>query len=163
MLCREFLISPLGRRLRMEESEIKRHTSVDPTTLRTLVDHRLLRADQTPEGTYYELSHDSLINAVLGSSRWSFTFRAGLYLFAGALCLFFGFSFFSYIFIWPFVFWQSKHEWNDVLTLSVVVPFSGLVGWFMWRAGIRNLKKYRDMRHRSRLSRRAALPIEGAT
>jgi Novel STAND NTPase 1 len=163
VLCREFLISPLGRRLRMEETEIKRHTSVDPTTLRTLVDHRLLRADQTPEGTYYELSHDSLINAVLGSSRWSFTFRAGLYLFAGALWLFFGFSFFSYIFVWPVVFWQSKHEWDDVLMLGVVVPFSGLVGWLLWRAGIQNLKKYKDMRHRSRISRGAALPIERAT
>jgi hypothetical protein len=104
-----------------------------------------------------------LINAVLGSSRWSFTFRAGWYLFAGALWLFIGFSFFSYIFVWPLVFWQSKHEWYDVLELGVVVPFSGLVGWLLWRAGIQNLKKYKDMRHRSRISRGAALPIERAT
>src|SRR5262249_43806037 len=145
------------------ESEIKRHTSVDPTTLRTLVDHRLLRADQTPEGTYYELSQDSLINAVLGSSRWSFTFRAGLYLFAGALCLLFSFLFFCYVFVWPIVFWKSEHEWDDFLMLGLVVPFSGLVGWILWRAGIRNLKKYKDMRHRSRISRRTALPIERAT
>jgi hypothetical protein len=75
-LCSEFLISPQGRRLRMEESEVKRLTGVKPDTLLKLVDRRLLRVDQIAEGSYYELSHDSLISPVLDSRRIWFLLRA---------------------------------------------------------------------------------------
>jgi hypothetical protein len=69
-LCSEFLINPEGRRLRLEESEIKRLTGVRAQTLKILVDKRLLRANQTENGTYYELSHDSLVKPIIESNRW---------------------------------------------------------------------------------------------
>ena len=75
-LCSESLISPGGRRLRMEESEIKRLTGVDTETLQLLVDRRLLRAEPSDSGTYYELSHDSLIAPVLESRRVWFVARS---------------------------------------------------------------------------------------
>jgi hypothetical protein len=64
-LCSEFLISPQGRRLRMEEYEIKRLLRVRGETLIQLADRRLLRADRTDSGTYYEISHDSLVKPIL--------------------------------------------------------------------------------------------------
>lgn len=76
-LCSEYLISPQGRRLRLEESEIERLTGVKPRTLQSLVDSRLLRRDQTTAGDYYELSHDSLVVPVLNSRRMWFLAKAG--------------------------------------------------------------------------------------
>lgn len=69
-LCSENLISVNGRRLRMEESEINAILGVKPSTLRVLVDQRLLRTDKVVDGTYYELSHDSLVAPILMLSRW---------------------------------------------------------------------------------------------
>ncbi len=80
-LCGEFLINLQGRRLRMEESEIKRLLGVQPNTLKTLVDGRLLRADQTADGTYYELSHDSLIKPILDSRHAVLLIQSGLLFF----------------------------------------------------------------------------------
>jgi conflict system STAND superfamily ATPase len=75
-LCSQFLINPMGRRLRLEESEIRRLTGVKPQTLRILVDRRLLRVDQSADGNYYELSHDSLVVPVMESRRLWFVARA---------------------------------------------------------------------------------------
>lgn len=75
-LCGQFLINPMGRRLRLEETEIRRLTGVKPATLRTLVDNRLLRVDQGAEGNYYELSHDSLVLPVMESWQLFFAWRA---------------------------------------------------------------------------------------
>jgi hypothetical protein len=77
-LCSEHLVTPQGRRLRMEESEITRLLGVRSNVLQMLVDRRLLRMDQSIEGNYYELSHDSLIKPVINSRRLWFAFRAGL-------------------------------------------------------------------------------------
>jgi hypothetical protein len=76
-LCSEYLISPHGRRLRLEESEIERLTGVKPKTLQALVESRLLRRDQTTAGDYFELSHDSLVVPVLNSRRMWFLAKAG--------------------------------------------------------------------------------------
>jgi hypothetical protein len=163
-LCREFLISPQGggRRLRMEESEIKRHTSVAPATLRTLVDHRLLRADQTAGGTYYELSHDSLINAVLGSSRWSLVCRAGAYLIVGLLSCLLGISALIALILTPVGYLAgSAGTKEDLLLLVTLLPIYLLVCWIAWGAGTQNLKKFKDMWRRSRITRRATYEIEG--
>lgn len=75
-LCSEGLITPNGRRVRMEQSEIGRIYRIKPATLQILVENRLLRAEQDPETTYYELSHDSLIGPVLRSRRFFFILRA---------------------------------------------------------------------------------------
>jgi len=77
-LCSEFLISPEGRRLRMEESEIQRLVKVRSNTLQKLVDCRLLRVEQSADGNYFELSHDSLIRPVIDSKRLEFALRAVL-------------------------------------------------------------------------------------
>lgn len=69
-LLSESLISSSGRRLVMEESEINTLLGVRPVTLQALVDGRLLRVEQSVNGKYYELSHDSLIQTVLHSRRW---------------------------------------------------------------------------------------------
>lgn len=68
-LCSELLINSRGRRLRVEESEIRRLTRVRPDTLERLVERRLLRREQTSEADYYELSHDSLVVPVLDERR----------------------------------------------------------------------------------------------
>jgi hypothetical protein len=160
-LCREFLISPQGIRLRMEESEIKRHTLVDLATLRALVDHRLLRADQTADGTYYELSHDSLIQPALGS-RGSLAFRAGWHLFVGLVGLLFGGL---YLALAPFMplgyFFKESSDSQGDWVFVVLTPVFALLGWIFWRAGVRNIKEFKDMRRRFRISRRTAPEIKG--
>ncbi len=84
-LCSESLISPGGRRLRLEESEITRLTGVKAATLALLVERRLLRVEPSDTGAYYELSHDSLVAPVLESRRVWFLLRTlGLLLLAAA-------------------------------------------------------------------------------
>ncbi len=84
-LCSESLISPGGRRLRLEESEITRLTGVKAKTLNLLVERRLLRVEPSDTGAYYELSHDSLVAPVLESRRVWFLLRTlGLLLMAAA-------------------------------------------------------------------------------
>lgn len=75
-LCSEHLINARGRRLRMEQSEIKRLTGVSEATLEKLVDRRLLRREQTPEADYYELSHDSLVMPIIDSRRLWLTVKS---------------------------------------------------------------------------------------
>jgi hypothetical protein len=68
-LCEEYLISPEGRRLSLEESEIERQLALLPTTLQLLVAKRLLRSDLRSDSSYYELSHDAMIDPVLATRR----------------------------------------------------------------------------------------------
>ncbi|MCO6428972.1 MAG: hypothetical protein J5I83_13095 [Nitrosomonas communis] len=68
-LCEQYLISPEGRRLSLEEVEIKRILKLDRSTLQQLVNGRLLRTDQRADSWYYELSHDSLIEPILTTRR----------------------------------------------------------------------------------------------
>ena len=68
-LCQNYLISPEGRRLSLERGEIRRILKIRPDTLASLVDCRLLRADQRAESWYFELSHDSLISPILAGRR----------------------------------------------------------------------------------------------
>lgn len=75
-LCSEHLINARGRRLRLEQSEIRRLTGVSEATLETLVDRRLLRREQTPDADYYELSHDSLVLPIIDSRRLWLTVKS---------------------------------------------------------------------------------------
>ncbi len=68
-LCEQYLISPEGRRLSLEQGEIKRILKLDAQTLRSLVDRRLLRSDQRADSWYYELSHDSLVAPILATRK----------------------------------------------------------------------------------------------
>src|SRR4029078_11376890 len=68
-LCANYLISPAGRRLSVEESEIMSQLRLSPEVLRHLVSSRLLRCDSRAESMYYELSHDALIEPVLATRQ----------------------------------------------------------------------------------------------
>jgi hypothetical protein len=134
----------------MEESEIQRHASVSPATLRTLIDLRLVRAEQTPEGTYYELSHDSLINPVLASSRWQLRSRAFWYLGSGFVyvtCVLVSFAFGVY-----FSFLSSKQTGIDRYLDIIVSALFYVIAWVFWRGGIHNRKNFQDNRRRSRIT-----------
>jgi Protein of unknown function (DUF2510) len=69
-LCEQHLISTDGRRLSMEEHEIHRELKLPKETLSRLEAARLLRRESRSDNTYYELSHDALIEPILASSRY---------------------------------------------------------------------------------------------
>jgi hypothetical protein len=139
----------------MEESEIKRHASVDPATLRTLLQQRLLRADQTPEGTYYELSHDTLITAILSSSRRSLAFRTVWYLVVALICLLIGSVYLISMFVMPIAIFLTKHEPSDLQMLAMMLPGFVFLGSILLWVGIQCMKKFRAIRRLSGISRRA--------
>jgi hypothetical protein len=68
-LCEEFLISPEGRRLSLEEIEIRKQLRLSEAALGQLVGSRLLRTDRRSDSTYYELGHDALVEPVLATRR----------------------------------------------------------------------------------------------
>lgn len=68
-LCEEFLISPEGRRLSLEQYELRRQLGLSDLALKQLVESRLLRTDRRSDSTYYELSHDALVEPVLATRR----------------------------------------------------------------------------------------------
>ena len=68
-LCGELLVSPEGRRLSVEERELQRLLKLPIATLQQLVNTRLLRTDRRSDRTYYELSHDALVDPVLATGR----------------------------------------------------------------------------------------------
>jgi hypothetical protein len=145
-LCTEFLVSPEGRRLKMEASEIKRRIGVHAATLRALVDHRLLRAEQTPEGIYYELSHDSLIKPILASKYWSFLWRTAASLVSGILSLFVALTLTIALLFMPFSPWAPRHD-TIVFVISLLV--TGLLASMFWTVGVRSFRKFNEMRRRS--------------
>lgn len=83
--CAENLVTPHGRRVRLEESEIQRVCGVTSTTLKLLVEQRVVRRDQTADGDYYELSHDSLIGPAIKAMRSWFIIKSVLLALAGSL------------------------------------------------------------------------------
>ncbi len=151
-LCSEFLINPQGRRLRMEESEIQRLTGVKPQTLGTLVNRRLLRRDQSADGNYYELSHDSLVMPVMDSRRMWFWLRAalaGLLTLVGViLALFFAAG------IWGILAELKPFDWSsggELLLGVIVVALLAATLWLIVRWGVRNFREFREMVGRSRI------------
>jgi peptidoglycan hydrolase-like protein with peptidoglycan-binding domain len=66
-LCEKRLISPTGRRWMEDEEEIVQRFKIPKSRLRQLVDARLLRAEPRLGGTFYELSHDTLVAPILQS------------------------------------------------------------------------------------------------
>ncbi len=69
-LCEEGLLSLDGKRLSLEQAEIKRRFKVGIQDLQQLVDSRLLRKEPRLNSYYYELSHDSLTVPVQSKKRW---------------------------------------------------------------------------------------------
>ena len=131
--------------MRMEESEITRLVRVNCDTLRTLVDRRLLRADQSAEGTYYELSHDSLIGPVLDSRRLLFLFRAVVLLIlvvvGVVVSLTLGLGMIGGVI-------QGAEE---PLEAVILVAFFAMLLWVSVQWAIRNVRGVKDMWRRSRI------------
>jgi tetratricopeptide (TPR) repeat protein len=90
-LCEWGLLSQDGRRLPMDQAEIRHQFGVGPETLQRLVDARLLRSEPRLEGLFYELSHDTLAETALRNRRWrlprrvEYTLAALLVILTGAL------------------------------------------------------------------------------
>jgi hypothetical protein len=68
-LCETRLISRSGRRLTEDHEEITRRFKISEELLRHLVDARLLRAEARLGSTFYEVSHDRLVEPILQSRR----------------------------------------------------------------------------------------------
>jgi hypothetical protein len=63
------LISPQGRRLSIEEQVLQEGFNLPHDVFQHLLERRLLRIDRRADSTYYELSHDSLVQPILESHR----------------------------------------------------------------------------------------------
>ena len=87
ILCEQFLISPEGRRLSVEGRELRLQLKLPPEILNDLVERRLLRTDRRSDSTYYELSHDALVQPVLEGRRVQALVVGGAAVLAGAVCL----------------------------------------------------------------------------
>ncbi len=68
-LCEKRLISAGGRRLTEDGEEIERRFKLSKERLDRLVDARLLRSEPRLGGTFYELSHDTLIEPITESRK----------------------------------------------------------------------------------------------
>ena len=68
-LCEEGLISIFDRRLSMEQDEIKLNYNVSKELLDKLVEMRLLRREPWVGSSYYELSHDTLVEPIRKSQK----------------------------------------------------------------------------------------------
>ena len=86
-LCEKHLISTEGRRLSLEEHEIHDRLNLTRETLGRLVAARLLRSENRADSTYYELSHDALVEPILAVSRYKARVMAMLGIGYGALLI----------------------------------------------------------------------------
>ena len=142
-MCEEFLISPEGRRLSVDESELQAQIKLPPGTLQQLVDRRLLRTDRRADATYYELSHDALVQPVLNSRRtqalakgWTGTIFGALVLLITVVlcgyCIYFGL--------------HEAHTWDDKAAAIFIFVASLAFGYFGWQwfsDGRRTRRRYR--------------------
>jgi hypothetical protein len=86
-LCEKLLISDSGRRLTKEQDELTGRYKIEPELLRQIVDARLLRAESWLGGTFYEVSHDRLVEPIRQSNRKLRVRRMRLGAFAAPLCM----------------------------------------------------------------------------
>ena len=145
LLCEQFLISPEGRRLSLEERELQRQLRLPHDTLSQLVERRLLRTDRRSDSTYYELSHDALVQPVLASRRtqalvvgWAAVVGGSIFSLGAAALIAATIAFaFSH---------ENERSLASSLAIVMLVAVALLVGFpgIVWlRAGIRTRKRYR--------------------
>ncbi len=148
VLCEQYLISPEGRRLSVEERELLRQLKLPRETLSHLVDRRLLRTDRRSDSTYYELSHDALVQPVLASRRVrAMVFSWASVLAGSVVCL----SAAVFILLCAAAMIAGK---SDASTTYIIFPifvvlslFLGAGGLAWFRSGRQRLRRYR--RHTS--------------
>jgi photosystem II stability/assembly factor-like uncharacterized protein len=144
-LCEQFLISPEGRRLSLEERELQRQLKLPHTVLSQLVDRRLLRTDRRSDSTYYELSHDALVQPVLAGRRVQALIVGWVAASGGSIvALLAGFLFL--VCIWEFAFdkkWRTETGYFAFVFWVIALLSVGAIGVLWLRAGIRRRRRYR--------------------
>jgi hypothetical protein len=147
ILCEQFLISPEGRRLSVEERELRRQLKLPAETLSHLVERRLLRTDRRSDSTYYELSHDALVQPVLASRRMQALVVSWAAVLAGSIV-----SLVAVLTIVVCIAAVIVGLVDKTLTgaqclglfiFVVVAAFIGVLGLAWLRAGLRRRKRYR--------------------
>lgn len=144
VLCEQYLISPEGRRLSVEERELLRQLKLPRETLSQLVERRLLRTDRRSDSTYYELSHDALVQPVLASRRVQAMVVSWAAVLAGSIvCV--AAAAFIMLCLYTVIFGTSNTTSSEFglslfAFLSLFVGAGGLA-WF--RSGVRRLRRYR--------------------
>jgi hypothetical protein len=156
-LCENFLISPEGRRLSLEENEIKHQLRLSSETLRQLVSSRLLRCDSRADSMYYELSHDALIEPVLGTRQARGFVLGSLGLVAGGISwlVTLGLLVISLVFFIGAVLkmldspptWTNDIEWpafTALILIAFLMAFSMVVfSKVIFSGGLRTIRRYR--------------------
>lgn len=143
-LCEEYLISPEGRRLSIEEHEIHRQLTLSGEILGKLVDRRLLRSDQRADSTYYELSHDTLVEPVLATRRVKGRLLGALTICAGVLVsLLIGLGVLVVLAVLSGP-TQSETEIFNLLLGALLFFFLGSLGISLFRRGVRTFRRYRS-------------------
>ncbi len=141
-LCEQYLISPEGRRLSVEERELLRQLKLPRETLSHLVDRRLLRTDRRSDSTYYELSHDALVQPVLASRRVQALVLSWAAVLAGAItCLGAGVFILASVAAMGSV--TSTKEYFIYVLFIVVSLLLGASGVAWLRSGLQRLRRYR--------------------
>ena len=167
-LCEEYLISAEGRRLSLEETEIRRQLGLSKETLKQLVASRLIRAESRSDSTYYELSHDALVEPILASQHrkatvrgwFGVTFGALLFLFFTVLLLLSVVGFFVMEFEEDF----SARIWEiigAIVMLAALVMFLGFSVTLL-RNSARTLVRHRRAREAARIDPDQALSQRGS-
>jgi hypothetical protein len=147
-LCEEYLISPEGRRLSIDGNEIHRQLKLSGEILGKLVDRRLLRSDQRADSTYYELSHDTLIEPILATSRVKGRFLGMLTLCVGALVSLFA----AFLLLLPGLMGLYEYIAHIAQKYGITLPKGpgampepfAFLAIFLCRQGIRTFRRYRS-------------------
>ena len=144
VLCEQYLISPEGRRLSVEERELLRQLKLPRETLGQLVERRLLRTDRRSDSTYYELSHDALVQPVLASRRVQALVVSWAAVLVGSLV---GVAAAAFILLCLYtIIFGTSNTASGTAGLSIFAFLSLFVGaggiaWF--RSGLQRLRRYR--------------------
>lgn len=144
-LCEQFLISPEGRRLSLEEMEIRKQLNLSQETLRLLVTRRLLRSENRSDSSYYELSHDALIEPVLATRRCKALLFGSLGLAISSI----GLSVISIGLIYNVLYAIQQPVTPEWVNNLVGIPFLASLGIVLLSLSRRNLRTLRRYRPRT--------------
>jgi hypothetical protein len=149
-MCEEYLISPEGRRLSVEARELQRQLKLPHGTLSRLVEARLLRTDRRSDTTYYELSHDALVEPVLSRRRTQAVMAGWAALSAGSVisivsggCILVGIFYAVAAALKPVANTKAVDGFSGLLLLLVIFLPTGFLGITWVRTGQRRRARYR--------------------
>jgi hypothetical protein len=122
-LCEDYLISAEGRRLSLEENEIRRQLGLSREELGKLVSSRLLRTENRAGSIYYELSHDALVEPILAAAQQK---KAWLGIIFGSM-LFLVFSMLTFLMIVQLLNYEYPSADSDPAALILEIIGFGLL------------------------------------